>query len=90
MNRTSQVVLVVKNLPANAEDIRDTGWSLGLEDPLEEEVAAHPSVTSRRIPWSEEPGELQAKRSQRVRHDCVSEYIWKIFFHEGIVYMTIE
>ena len=53
-------------------------------------MAAHSSMTSRRIPWTEEPGELQAKRSQRVRHDCISEYIRKIFFHEGIVYMTIE
>ena len=25
----SQVALVVKNLPANAEDIRDTGWIPG-------------------------------------------------------------
>ena len=34
----SQVVLVVKNLPANAEDIRDEKqvWSLGWEDPLGE------------------------------------------------------
>ena len=30
---TSQVVLVVKNLPANAEDIRDLVRSLGWEDP---------------------------------------------------------
>ena len=29
--RTSQVVLVVKNPPANAEDIRDVGSTPGLE-----------------------------------------------------------
>ena len=29
----SQVVLVVKNLPANAGDIRDVGLILGWEDP---------------------------------------------------------
>ena len=28
-----QVVLIVKNLPASAGDIRDAGWSLGREDP---------------------------------------------------------
>ena len=33
-NGTSQVVLVVKNSPANAGDVRDTGSiSLGREDP---------------------------------------------------------
>ena len=31
----SQVALVVKNLPANAGDRRDTGSTLGWEDPLE-------------------------------------------------------
>ena len=34
-----QVVLVVKNLPANAGDIRDMGSIPGLEDPLEEGMA---------------------------------------------------
>ena len=31
----SQVLLVVKNLPASAGDIRDMGLILRLEDPLE-------------------------------------------------------
>ena len=36
-NRASQVALVVKNLPANAGDLRDAGvWSLAREDPWEE------------------------------------------------------
>ena len=29
------------------------------EDPLEEEMATHPSVLAWRIPWTEEPGGLQ-------------------------------
>ena len=33
--------------------------SLGQEDPLEEEMAAHSSVLAREIPWTEEPGALQ-------------------------------
>ena len=40
----SQVALVVKNLPANAGDVRDVGLTPGSEDPLEEEMATHSSV----------------------------------------------
>ena len=41
----AQVALVVKNSPANSGDIRDVWvWSLGLEDPLEEGMAAHSSI----------------------------------------------
>ena len=56
--RASQRVLVVKNLPDNAED--DT-WvrSLGQEDPLEKEMATLSSILARKIPWTEEAGGLQ-------------------------------
>ena len=37
--RDFQVVLVVKNLPANTRDIRDRVQSLGWEDPLKEMAA---------------------------------------------------
>ena len=40
--------------------------SLGWEDPLEEGMATHSSVIAWRIPWTEEPGELQSMGSQRV------------------------
>ena len=30
--------------------------SLGLEDPLEDDVATHSSILAWRIPWTEEPG----------------------------------
>ena len=43
--------------------------SLGGEDPLEEGMATHSSVLAWRIPWTEEPGGLQSKESQKVRHD---------------------
>ena len=43
-NRASQVALVTKNTPANAGDIRDTGRSLGQEDPPEEGMAPHCSI----------------------------------------------
>ena len=42
--------------------------SLGWEDPLEKEVATHSSILPWRIPWTEEPGELQSMESPRVRH----------------------
>ena len=32
--------------------------SLSQEDPLEKEVATHPSILAWRIPWREEPGRL--------------------------------
>ena len=40
----SQVVLVVKNPPANAGDKRDVGSVLGQEDPLEEGMATHSNI----------------------------------------------
>ena len=43
--------------------------SLGWEDPLEKEMAAHSSILAWKIPWTEEPGRLQSMGSQRVGHD---------------------
>ena len=37
---------------------------LGQEDPLEEEMATHSSILTRRIPWTEEPGGVQSLGSQ--------------------------
>ena len=42
-------------------------WSLGQEDPLEEEMATHSSILACRIPWTEEPGVLQSMGSQKSR-----------------------
>ena len=41
-------------------------WSLGWEDPLEEEMATYSSILAQKIPWIEEPGRLQSDRSQTV------------------------
>ena len=43
-------------------------WSLGQENPLEEEMGTHSSTLAWKIPWTEEPGGLQSMGSQRVRH----------------------
>ena len=48
--RAYRVVLVVMNLPANAEDIRDGGLIPGSGNPLEEGMATHSSVLAWRIP----------------------------------------
>ena len=68
--RVSQVVLVVKNLPANAGDLGDTGLIPGVEDPLEEGMAIHSSILAWRIPWTEALGGLQSIGSQRVGQEC--------------------
>ena len=48
--------------------------SLGQEDALEEEMATHSSTLPWKIPWTEEPGELQSMGSQRVRCDLATEH----------------
>ena len=62
---------MVKNLASVQES-----WvrSLGQENPLEKGMATHSSILAWRIPWTEEPGELQPMESQRVRQDLVSEH----------------
>ena len=53
----------LKCLPAMREtQVR----SLGREDPLEREMAAHSSILAWRIPWTEEPGRLQSMGSEEL------------------------
>ena len=62
----SLVAQRVKCLPAIWETwVRSLGW----EDPLEKEMAAHSSILAWRIPWKEEPGRLQSTGLQRVGHN---------------------
>ena len=65
----SLVAQMVKNL-----SIMRKTWvqSLGWEDLLEKGMATHYSMLTWRIPWTEEPGELQFMGLQRVRHDRVT------------------
>ena len=62
----SLVAQQVRNLPAMEET-----WVqfLGQEDPLEKGLATHSSILAWEISWTEEPGKLQSRGSQRVRHD---------------------
>ena len=50
----------VKNSPAMKETQKMWVQSLGREDPLEEEMAAHSSILAWKIPRTEEPGRLQS------------------------------
>ena len=60
----SQVALVVKNLPANAGDIRDAGLIPEWGSFLEEGMNTHSRILAGRAPWTEEPGWLQPMSSQ--------------------------
>ena len=55
---------VVKNLPAMQET---QVWSLGQKDPLEEEMATHPSILAWGVSWTEEPGGLEWNATE---HAC--------------------
>ena len=57
---------MVKNPPAMPET---QVQPLGQEDPLGKEMATHSSILAWRIPWTEEPEELQSMGSQRVGQD---------------------
>ena len=55
---------MVKNLPANAEDMDSR--SLGWEDALEKEMTAHSSILlAWKIPWTEEPGWLHPRGGRK-------------------------
>ena len=61
-----KVAQTVKHLPAMQETwVRSLGW----EDPLEKEMAAHFRILAWRIPWTEEPSVLLSIVSQRAGHD---------------------
>ena len=62
----SLVVQMVKKPPA----VQKTQVQfLGPEKPLEKGMATHSHILAWKIPWTEEPGELQSMGLQRVRDD---------------------
>ena len=64
----SQVLVVVKNPPANAGNVRDAGLIPGLGRSQEEGKATHSNILAWRIPWTEESGRLQSM-GRRVGQD---------------------
>ena len=67
----SQVALVVNNSFAGsyAGDRREAGLIPGLENPLEEDMATHPSILASEISLTEGLGGLQSMGLQRVGQD---------------------
>ena len=76
---------MVKNLPANAGDIKDLSPIPGLGRSLEEGKTTHSSVLAWRIPWTEEPGRLQSMGLQKLG---VTEVTWKA--HTNIIYLPVR
>ena len=64
--RASQVALVVKNPPASARDVRDTGSIPGSGRCP---GGWHGNTLQYSCPWTEEPGGSQSTGSQRVGHE---------------------
>ena len=67
---------MAKNMPALWET---QVQSLGQKDPLEEGMATHSSILAWRIPWTEQPGELQSMGLQRV--DTTEWLTHTCYFH---------
>ena len=72
---SSLVAETVKHLSAIQEtQVRSLGW----EDPLEKEMAAHFSILAWKIPRTAEPGRLLSMGLQRIRHDWATSLLLSI------------
>ena len=67
--RDKQGLLVVKDPPASAGDLRDWSSVPGVGRSLEEEMATYSSTLAWKIPGTEEPGRLQSMGLLRVGHN---------------------
>ena len=77
--------LAAKNLPAMQETQEVCVRSLGREDPLEEEMAMHPSILAWKIPWTgiwRATVQRLAKNWTRLSTHIynINKYIYKYFF----------
>ena len=63
------VVLMVKNLPPNATDVREMSLIPGFGRSLEIGMAIYSSTLAWRISWTEESGGLWSTGSQEVRYN---------------------
>ena len=76
--------LAGENQPALQEiQVQSLGW----EDPLEEEMATHYSILAWRIPWTEEPGELQSMGFAKSQTQLSTHTYKKLVFH-SLAYET--
>ena len=82
---SSLMARTVKYLPAMQET---WVWSLGQEDPLEEEMATHYNILAWRIPWIEEPGRPKSMGLQRFRHDWATNMLFSYLGHVFCVFIS--
>ena len=71
---------MIRNLPANAGDVRDASSIPGLGRSSGEGNGNPLHILAWRIPWTEEPGGLQSMGLQRTGHDlsdsaCICIYM---------------
>ena len=79
--------LTLKDFPSESavKNLQETRIrSLGLEDPLEEEMATHSTALAWRIPCTEEPSGLQSMGSQRVGNDSETKQQQKDLLDLGL------
>ena len=88
----SSMVISGKESACQCRRHRGMGSVPGSENALEWEMANHSSILAWKIPWTEQPGGLQSRRSQIVRHDWAhpqiqakSHFIRVIFFFSKLL-----
>ena len=80
--RASLVVQWVKNPPAMQETQETRRFDSRVkEDPLEKGMATYSSILAWKIPWTEEPGGLQSKGSQRIGHNWATKHTHIHYYH---------
>ena len=62
--------LVKRTMPTQGTRV----WSLGWEDPLEQEMTIHSSILAWKISWTEKPGGPQSVGLQRAGHNWAPEH----------------
>ena len=83
----SLVAQTLKNLPAMWET---EVWSLGREDPLKKGLGTQSSILAWKIPWTEEPGELQSVGLQSIRHDwATNTFIFTLSYFTVIMMFSL-
>ena len=66
----------------NAGDAGNVGSIPGLGRSLGEVMVTHSSILAWRIPWTEAPGGLQSKWSQRVGHAWMTKHNHTVMLHK--------
>ena len=63
--------------------------SLGWDDLLEKEMAAHSSILAWKIPWTQKPVRLQSMGLQRVRHNFTFTFTFRADENFAVMVMVV-